>query len=340
MVVPDFNGIEKGMLFPGVLMSADNARQTLKQMCRFYIEVLEGDSELRVPAGDMVSTVIHMEGIIADAAAKKLTGNIINPEVLGVLVENAYKDGDWKLIVKLDFLAMSVVYADFLVSLKKERPDIYKLIRDCLTGLTRCNFSPVSTVENMYEYFENSGMFDETLERGDDETEKVMQEELNAFKKYIPCGKSLSRKKVANLFNSIHKRFGTVRNRLSEAQKSWISDVTEIHDLSRQLESKLKFMGYEDFEEIYSYAYFDQHCDVQSFFVILWDSSSFFTDYYSEEMHYKAQSVSEPIECVYVETKTDEDFKHMMKFMRFISLIQRVLYQAEEVWDDNNKSCK
>jgi len=52
-------------------------------MCRFYIEVLEGDPELQVPVRDMISTVIHMEGIIADAAARKLTGNIINPRYLG-----------------------------------------------------------------------------------------------------------------------------------------------------------------------------------------------------------------------------------------------------------------
>ncbi len=340
MLVPNFNGIEKGMLFPGVLMSVDNAHQTLKQMCSFYIEVLNGDPELRVPAGDLISTVIHMEGIIADAAARKLAGNIINPETLGTQVENAYKDGNWMLLVKFDFLSMCVMYADFLISLKKNQHDIYRLLRDCLRGLTECNLSPVSTVENIYDYFENSGMFDEALERGDDETEKVMQEELSAFRKYIPCEKRLNRKNLTNLFNSICRQFRRLSNSLSEAQKSWISDVIEIHELSRQLQTKMKFVGYDDFEEIFSYSYFDQHCDVQSFFVVLWDKCSTFTDYYSEEMHYKAQSVSEPIECVYVETKTKEDIEYTMKFTRFISLIQRILYQAEEVWDDNNKSCQ
>jgi len=340
MIVPDFNGIEKGILFPGVLMSVNNGLQTLKQMCRFYIEVLEGDPELRVPVRDMISTVIHMEGIIADAAASKLTGNIINPEVLGVQVEHVYKDGNWMILIKYDFLAMSVMYADFLVSLKEKQPDIYMLVRDCLRGLTGCNLSPVSTVENIYENMENSGMFDEAMEQGDDETEKVMLEELNAFRKYISCGKRFTQNTLTRLIRSINKRHKRLGSRLSEAQKSWISDIIEIHELSNQLHSRLKFTGYDDFEEIYSYSYFDQHCDVQSFFVVLWDKCSTFTDIYAEDMHYKAQSVSEPVECLYVETKTKADFEYMMKFTRFISLIQRILYQAEEVWDDNNKSCK
>jgi hypothetical protein len=340
MRVPNFNGIEKRMLFPSVLMGVDNAHQTLKQMCSFNIEVLEGDHELLVPVRDLISTVIHMEGIIADTATKKLTGNIINPDVLGVQVENAYKEGIWMLVVKLDFISMSVMYADFLVSLKKEQPDIYRLVRDCLRSLTGCNLSPVSTVESIYEYFSNSGAFDEAMERGDDETEKVMQEELSMFRKYVSRGKRLIQKNHANLFNSINRRYKRLQHRLSESQRSWILDVIEIHELSRQLQSRLKFVGYDDFEKIYSYDYFDQHCDVQSFFVVLWDRCSMFTDYYAEDMHYKAQSVSEPVECLYIETKTKEDFEYTMKFVRFISLIQRIIYQAEEVWDDNNKSCK
>jgi len=75
------------------------------------------------------------------------------------------------ILIKYDFLAMSVMYADFLVSLKEKQPDIYKLVRDCLRGLTGCNLSPVSTVENIYENMENSGMFDEAMERGENESE-------------------------------------------------------------------------------------------------------------------------------------------------------------------------
>jgi hypothetical protein len=340
MIVPDFKGIEKGMLFPGVLMSVDNAHLTLKQMCRFYVEVLEGDPELRVPARDLVSTVIHMEGIIADAAARELTSNIIDPEVLGVQVEHVYKDGNWMILIKYDFLAMSVMYADFLVSMKEKQPDIYRLVRDCLRGLTGCNLSPVSTVENIYENMENSGMFDEAIESGENESEKLILEELKAFRKYISGGKRLFQNNLTRLFKSINQRYKRLGSRLSETQKSWIQDVIEIHELSRQLESKVKFVGQDDFEEIYSYSYFDQHCDVQSFFIVLWDKCSTFTDYYAEDMHLKSQDASEPIECVYVETKTDEDFKYMIKFTRFISLIQRILYQAEEVWDDNSKSCE
>lgn len=336
MIVPNFNGIEKGMLFPGVLMGVDNANQTLKQMCRFYLEVLDGDPELRIPAGDLINAVIHMEGVIADVSAKKLTVNIIDPDVLGVLVENVYKDGHWMILVKFDFIAMSVMYADFLVSLKKKHTEVFRVVRDCLQGLTVCSLSPVSTVENIYDYFASSGIFDEALERGDDETEKDMQKELNAFRKYLPCGKRLSRKNRKYLFGSIQQRFKRLSSSLSEAQRSWVSDLIEIHELSRQLQT-LKFAGYEDFEEIHSYSYFDQHCEVQSFFVVLWDRCSFFTEYFAEEMHYRAQSVTEPIECVYVKTK--EDFESVMKFTRFISLIQRVLYRAEEVWDDNDKSC-
>jgi hypothetical protein len=340
MIVPDFNGIERGILFPGVLMSVDNAYLTLTQMCRFYIEVLEGDPELRVPVRDLISTVIHMEGIIADAAARKLTGNIINPEVLGVQVEHVYKDGNWMILIKFDFLAMSVMYADFLVSLKGKQPNIYRLVRDCLRGLTGCNLSPVSTVESIYENMENSGMFDEAVEQGDDDTEKVIQAELSMFRKYILGRKRLFQNNLTRLIRSINKRYKRLCNRLSEDQKSWISDIGEVHELSIELHSRLKFTGYDDFEEIYSYSYFDQHCDVQSFFVIMWDKCSTFTDIYAEDMHYKAQSVSEPVECLYVETKTKEDFEYMMKFTRFISLIQRILYQAEEVWDDNNKYFK
>ncbi|RJQ13658.1 MAG: hypothetical protein C4560_13750 [Nitrospiraceae bacterium] len=340
MLVPDFNGIEKGMLFPGVLMSVDNAHQTLKQMCRFYIEVLEGDPELRAPVRDLISTVIHMEGIITDAAARKLTGGILNPEALGVQVDHAYKDGEWMLVVKLDFWAMSVMYADFLVSLKEKQPDIYKLVRDCLRGFTGCNLSPVYTVENIFEYLSESGMFDEAMERGDNETEEVMFGELRQFRKYISCRKRLFPKSRTNLFNGIKRRYRKLQHSLSEDQKSWILDVMEIHELSSQLDTKIKFVGYDDFEELYSYNYFDQHCDVPSFFVVLWDRCSIFTEYYSEEMHYRAQNVSEPVECFYVETKTQEDLGNMMKFMRFISLIQRSIFQAEVIWDADNKSCK
>lgn len=340
MIVPNYNGIEKGILFPGALISVDNAHQTLKQICSFYLEVLNGDPELQVPARDLISTVIHMEGIVSDAAARKLTGNIINPGALGVQLEHVYKDGNWMILIKLDILAMSVMYADFLVSMKEKQPDIYRLVRDCLRGLTGCNLSPVSTVENIYENMENSGMFDEAMERGDNESEKLILEELKAFRKYISGGKRLFQNSLTRLFKSINQRYKRLGSRLSETQKSWIQDVIEIHELSGQLESKVKFVGQDDFEEIYSYSYFDQHCDVQSFFVVLWDKCSTFTDYYAEDMHLKSQDASEPIECVYVETKTDEDFKYMMKFTRFISLIQRILYQAEEVWDDNNKSCE
>jgi hypothetical protein len=290
-------------------------------MCRFYIEVLDGNPDVRLPRKDLLGGLIMMEDMISFYVVKSLEQEIYNPDWIYAGINQMYCKSGWQLVVVINVNSICVMYADFLAELKTEDKRLYLLAKRTLNCLVHCNFSPVKTLSMLVEEYDSYGFL---ADIGEENPEMIREtfRELRTFNRYMGKRKKMDKGYV----NALKKEYIALRRKLGREQIRWIKDVFELLQISTELDG-LKFVEYEGFDNFY---YFDDSCDVTDFYSLMWKEGSAFDQYWYDGMQYKAQNFMEPLIPVRVET--GEDFKKVRKFVRYLSLLQKIMVEGGRIW--------
>lgn len=320
MVLPQIR-FETHLMLNKELLGISYARRSLREMCRFYIEVLDGNPDVSLPRKDLLGSLITMEEMISSCVVKFLERETYNPDWINAGVNQMYCRSRWQLVVVININSICVMYADFLEELKARDKRLYQLAKRTLNCLIHCNFSPVKTLSVLVEECDSYGFF---ADIGEENPEMIRETfgEFRTFRRYL----GNRRKAGKRYLNVLRKEYRALRQKLSIVQQRWIEDVFELLDLSKGLNG-LKFVEYEGFDGFYN---FDDTCDVTDFFALLWKEGSAFDQYWYEGMHYKSQNYIEPFIPVRVETR--EDFRKVRKFVRYLSLLQKIMVEGDRIW--------
>jgi hypothetical protein len=320
MVLPKIR-FESHLMLNKELLGISYARRSLRDMCKFYIEVLDGNTDVRLPRKDLLGGLITMEDMISSHVIKSLEQEIYNPDWIYAGINQMYCKSGWQLVVVINVNSICVMYAGFLEELKTEDKSLYLLAKRTLNCLVHCCLSPVKTLSMLVEEYDSYGFL---ADIGEENPEMIREtfREFRIFNRYM--GKR--NKTCKRYVNALKKEYIALRRKLSREQKRWIEDVFELLQMSTELDG-LKFVDYEGFDNFYN---FDESCDVTDFFGLLWEEGSAFDQYWYDGMHYKAQNFMEPFIPVRVETR--EDFKKVRKFVRYLSLLQKIMVEGDRIW--------
>jgi len=333
MLLPNFRSLPKTHLFESVLPSVSDTRSTLQSMCKFYIEILKGNSGSRIPKTSIYPMLLAMEKKIRSLAEKEINKVLINKEILNIEVCSAYKNDGWFLVVRIDIISMSVMYADFLIQLKDEKPEVFEFVSDVLRLLIRYNFSPVSTVDNLYDVYEDYGLYEEAKDNEAEEWVADMEKVKDTFNNHL-SNKYLTKTALKNLGQSVKERYSKMKRKFTPDQRAWVKQILEIVDLSQKInkthsKGHMPFVEHNDYENIFE-EMSDEMCDISAFFMILWAQTDAMSDYFFDDMHMRAQESREPSVSFYL--NSPEGLEGIKKFVRLINLTQTALYTGDQLW--------
>lgn len=320
MLLPKIR-FESHLMLNKELLGISYARRSLREMCRFYIEVLDGDPDVKLPRKDLLGGLITMEDLITSHVIRSLERELYNPDWINAGINQMYSRSGWQLVVVINVNSMCVTYAGFLEELKAKDRRLYQLARRTLNCLVHSNFSPVKTLSMLVEEYDSYGFFADIGEENPAMLRETFRE-FRTFNRYLGKRRKTGKRYVAVL----KKEYRALRRKLSREQKRWIEDVFDLLHLSTELEG-LKFVEYEGFDGFYN---FDDTCDVTDFFALLWKEGSAFDQYWYDGMHYKAQNYMEPFIPVRIQTR--EDFRKVRKFVRYLSLLQKIMVEGDSIW--------
>ena len=262
-----------------------------------------------------------MEDMISSYIVKSLEQEIYNLDWIYAGINQMYCKSGWQLVVVINVNSICVMYAGFLAELKTEDKSLYLLAKRTLNCLVHCCLSPVKTFSMLVEEYDSYGFLADIEE----ETPEIIREifrEFRTFNRYMGKRNKTGKRYV----NALKKEYIALRRKLSREQKRWIEDVFELLQMSTESDG-LKFVDYEGFDNFYN---FDESCDITDFFGLLWEEGSAFDQYWYEGMQYKAQNFMEPFIPVRVETR--EDFRKVRKFVRYLSLLQKIMVEGDRIW--------
>ncbi|MHB8879911.1 MAG: hypothetical protein ACYC69_00215 [Thermodesulfovibrionales bacterium] len=218
-------------------------------------------------------------------------------------------------ILNVDFHIFYVFYLDFLEGLRKQRPEVYKLVRLIIRGMSA--YLPCETVGSIFErrFDVYSDEIDELTAAGEHAAVKEIKHEQKEFNRHV---KAL-RIRMPVFIRRLTRRYRKVSGSLKRRENKWVRDAIEMFEHALvAMDMDYRFDDSEDGDRI----------DLNCCFNLFWKEGSYVSD--STLHEYEYCEAMGPMVRVVVRSRTDVE--KFVSMIRMYYLFAQLLSKGGHTW--------
>lgn len=322
MMLPDFKNIPLTISAVALLKLESEIKKLLKSLANTYLELGgdKGNTTLQKPT--IISLSQEIKNLIIEnvygTITKKRENNLFikdfypnNAVICDVSIYQNFKTSEIIPILHINIEVIHVIYFSFLKALKKDRPEIYPLLRQITALLSR--ISPHHDINDLFEWHIDITAENEETEK---EIKEAMRQEVTEFKKYTKINKSYNA-----LLRNIKKLHKKNYCHMTDMENLFVKTAIKLFDL---VNNKYKIELFED-------AYDEEDCNmIQDFFNILWYPDGHISEWRDSDF-YNYNDLSSPGLKIKITDK--KSLKNAMKEIQYFILLSSIFCGGYDLWD-------